>query len=424
MKNKYLLATLIASSLCFNNISIAQEIHPALKTVASNILTNAEHINIINLDGDIGAIKQYLDIILKTAKDNGESIPEDFDMQEFFKIVGIDTIKAVGKSAKEIDNAWINHSYLEYSGNKSSLFSFLGEVNQPHVAANIFPAEVDLALQLQLDLKELAPMVIKIAELAGNNSAKNDLERIIPELNISSTELLSKLDFTVNLAIDVNTDEEARSNPLNIISNANSIVRIDGLTWLWDVAEDQLLHQSKTPLKRSEDKATGIVTYSAPDDMQAQLMGYKPQLIIDKANDHIWITTNESFYKKCKFSENKLANSPAFKAAMETLPQNANSMMYVSKELLLTANEQYEFAANNNMFGDDFSKGKKIVDRILEDLVESDKGWAIVLNKDENGIMLASRGPVGVHHLSYLQAAAPLIFYGRMSKSTVDRLTE
>lgn len=392
-----------------HSAAIAQDFHPSLQKTASKLNTAGDYISMTKLDGDMAAITQYLELILQTARKNGEPIPENITAKELFRILGVNSLKATGSSAKELDNAWINHSYLENGGNDSGIFSLFGEKNQTPVAPTISPAGTDLALQLQLDLRQLAPMLMEIAKLSGEDKIAANMDKNIPELNMTPTQLLAKLNVTACIALDVNTGDAAQTNPLAIATGANAVIRIDGLNWLWDKLGDQLIAQSGAPLQKSE--VNGIITYTIPAEMRAQLMGYSPQLVIDNTAGHIWVSSSPEFLTKCKSGENSLADSPEFKAAMEHLPNKANSMMYLSKDLLRTAKSQYDSAAKNGMLGKDFAKGKEIVDRLMVDITESDKGWAMTFGKDDDGILIASRGPVGLQHLNYLTGIAPLFAY-------------
>jgi hypothetical protein len=408
MKKRNLFIIPILAIACQGS-AIAQDIHPALKTTASKINTAGDHLSMTKLDGDIAVITQYLEIILKTARQNGESIPENINAKELLNILGLDTLKATGSSSKKLDNAWINHSYLENGGSSKGLFSLFGTTNQDFIIPTICPAGTDLAVQLQMDLRELAPMLMQLAKLSGEEEMVENMEENIPELNMTPTQLLSKMNVTVSLAVDLNTDENAQTNPLSIISEANAIMRIDGLNWLWDKLSDQLIAQSEIPFEKSE--KDGLVIYTVPAKMRKDMLGYSPQLIIDKANGHIWISSKPEFFAACKAGENPLAQSAEFKAAMEHLPAKGNSLVYLSKAMLVTAKSQYENAAKTNMFGNDFAKGKDIIDRIMSDMTDSDKGWAMALSKDEDGLLLASRGPMGQHHLNYLTPVIPMMLF-------------
>lgn len=412
MKKKHLLIIPMLAISCHSS-AIAQEIHPALKVTASKINTAADHVSMTKLDGDIGAITQYLDLILKTAKQNGETIPENINAKELLSILGLDTLKATGSSSKELDNAWINHSYIENGGSNKGVFSLLGKANQDFVVPSICPAGTDLAIQVQMDLRELVPMLMQLAKISGEEEMLADMEKNIPELDITPKELLSKLNVTVSFALDINTDENAQTNPLALISGANAIMRIDGLNWLWDKLGDQIITQSGIPFEKSE--ANGLITYTVPAEMRKDMMGYSPQLTIDKANGHIWISSKPEYFTACKSGKNSLALSPEFKAAMEHLPAKGNSLMYLSKAMLTTAKSQYDNAAKTNMFGNDFAKGKDIIDRIMVDVTESDKGWAMALSKDDSGILLASRGPLGLQHLAYLTPVIPMLTMAKRS---------
>ncbi|MFT6794043.1 MAG: hypothetical protein ACJAR1_002044 [Rubritalea sp.] len=418
MNNKHLFIIPILTLICCSS-AIAQDIHPSLKKTASKIDTAGDYISMTKLDGDMAAITQYLEIIFKTAKKNGESIPENLNAKDLLSILGLNSLKAAGSSSKELDNAWINHSYLDNGGSNKGLFSLLGEANQDFVTPTICPAGTDLALQMQMDLRELTPMLMELAKLSGKGEMTANMEKNIPELNMTPSTLLAKLNVTVSLALDINTDENAQTNPLALISGANAIARIDGLNWLWDKIGEQIIAQSGIPFEKSE--LGGVNTYTFPAEMRKNMLGYSPQLIIDKANGHIWISSKSEFYAKCKSGENSLANSAAFKAAMEHLPSKGNSMMYLSKEMLHTAKSQYDSAAKVGLFGKDFAKGKEILDRLMVDITESNKGWAIVLGKDDDGVILASRGPVGIQHLKYLAPAVPMLLFNSSSAEALDR---
>ncbi len=409
MRKKHLFLVPLLALGC-NSSAIAQDIHPALKTTASKINTNADHISMTKVDGDIGAITQYLELILQTARKNGESIPKNITAKELLRITGLNTLKSMGSSAKEMDNAWINHSYLENGGSDVGLFSLIGEANQTYVVPTMCPAGTDLALQLQVDLRQLAPMLMQLAKISGENGGMTlNMDKNIPELNMTPTELLAKLNVRVNIALDVNTDENARTNPLAIVSGANAVIRIDGLNWFWEKLGDTIIADSGVPFEKTE--KDGLVTYTVPAEMRKDMMGYSPQLTIDNANKHIWITSSPEFFAKCKSGENSLADSAAFKATMEQLPTKGSSLMYLSKEMLVTTKSQYDSAAETGMFGEDFAKAKELMDRLMVDITESDKGWAMSLGKDDHGVLLASRGPVGLQHLNYLSQLAPLLGY-------------
>jgi len=423
MKLKYTILSSFAA-LCLSNTSVAQNSHPSFNNLLTKINPAAEHISMTKINGDIEAIKQYLDIILKTARHNGESIPESMNAKDLFRIIGLNTLKTMGSSAEETDNAWVNHSYLENGGNHTGIFSLFGKANQEPVAANFLPADTDIALQIQLNMQQLVPMLVDLGKLTGKDSVEAKMNTVSPEIGMSPADIISKVNATVSIGLDINTDESARKHPLSVLTNANAIIRIDGLTWLWDKVGDQIIQNSKAPMEQSVDPETGIIRYTVSKDLQAKMMGYLPQIIIDKKNDQIWITTNSSFHERCLQKDHKLIDSPEYKAATEKLPNKANSMFYVSKNTLVTAQAQYEFAADNNMFGKDFQKGKDIVDRIMEDVTESNKGWALVLTKDDTGVLVSSRGPVGVQHLRYITGIVSAGFYGTLSsrKAVIENI--
>ena len=424
MKKKYLLLpALIATTL---SSAWAQDRHPALETAASKIDTKAEFVLLNKLSGDLSAITQYLELILDAARNSGEKIPPNLKAKDLMEILGVNTLQATGNSSTKQDNAWVNRSYLENGGSDKGIFSLFGEKGQAQVASTICPAGTDLALQLQLDLRQVESIVTAIAKAVGEGDKINEnMKKPIPNLGMTSSEVLAKLNVRANLMLDLDSADTIPT-PFGEVGRPFVAARIDGIAWLWEKIGKKALTESDAPIDVTEKDGMIILKPNAEalaemDKGEAAavkaIMKLSPIAIIDIAKNQIWLGTNEDYLSKCMSGQNTLADSPEFKAAMEGLPEKANSMAYVSKHLLSQIAEKYTKLGDSGMLGKDFEKAKPLVDHLLEDITESDKGWAMTMGKDDNGVLFTNRGPFASKHMQYLSGLVPyMMMQGKNSQ--------
>jgi len=416
MKKKYLF--LLPALTCAFQTSALAQTHPDLAGVAAKIDTKAEYIKLNKVSGDLAAVTQYLELILDTARKSGEEIPPNLKAKDMMEILGVNTLKAFGNSSAKVDNAWLNLSYMDNGGSKKGVFSLFGEKNQDYVVPNISPAGTDIALQLQLDLRQVEEMVTSMAKAVGEgDKIDENMKKAIPELGMTASEVLGKMNVRVNFMMDLDAADNIPT-PFGKVGRPYMASRIDGVAWLWEKIGKRALEESGVPIDVSEKNGLIILkpNLEARTEMNegqgaevSKIMKLSPIAIIDIVNNHIWIGTNEDFLNKCMSGDNKLADSAEFKAAMEGLPGKANTMAYVSKELLGQIAEKYTKLAETGMLDEDFEKAKPLVDRLMEDITESDKGWAMTVTVDDKGILTASRGPLATKHLEYLSGLAPAL---------------
>ncbi len=416
MKKRHLF--LLPALTCALQTSALAQTHPDLAGVAAKIDTKAEYIKLNKVSGDMGAITQYLELILDTARKSGEKIPPNLKAKEMMEILGINTLKAYGDSSAKVDNAWLNLSYMDNGGNKKGIFSLFGDKGQAAVVPTISPSGTDLAFQLQLDFRQVEEMATAMAKAVGEgDKIDENMKKPIPELGMTASEVLSKMNVRVNFMMDLDAADSIPT-PFGKVGRPYMAARVDGIAWLWDKIGKKALLESEAPVDISEKDGMIILkpNLEARSEMTegngkqvSEVLNLSPIAIIDIKNNHVWIGSNEAFLTKCMSGENTLADSAEYKAAMEGLPATANTMAYVSKELLTQMAEKYGKLAETGMLGEEFGMAKPLVDRLMVDITESDKGWAMAVSVDDNGIITASRGPLATKHLEYLSGLAPAI---------------
>lgn len=389
--------------------AFSQEVHPGLQNVADNINLKAEHVEMNKVDGDMAAIIKYINLALDTARKNGDQVPKDLNVEGILKALGIMDIKAYGTSSNEEDDAWVSHSYTDIGGSNTGLVSLLGGDAEEFVVPAIAPAGTDAAFQLKLDLTQLETIlknVIKNADAKELGQIEEGLSQPIEPLGMNVADLLGKMKITLNLAMDL--DETHPDNtPFGPVGRPHLVGRIDGLAWAWDKVKDGLF--ADLPYELNEVEAGDIITYTLPDEELKEMpFGFDPVLVVDKKANQIWMASSPGFLTKCTSGKNTLAGSAEFKAAMKDLPSKGNSLAYFSKSFLKNLASAYKTGAKDGAFGEDFEKGKDIIDAIVEDLTESKHGHAYVISKDGQGVTFSARTFFGAKHLQALQGLVPL----------------
>ncbi len=416
MKKKYLFL-LPALSCALQTSSLAQT-HPDVAGVASKIDTKAEYIKLNKISGDLAAITQYLELLLDVARKSGEEVPANLEAKDMMEILGVNTLKAYGDSCAKVDNAWLNLSYMDNGGNSKGVFSLFGEKDQAYVVPSISPAGTDLAFQLQLDLRQVEEMATAMAKALGEgDKIDQNMKKPIPELGMTASEILAQMNVRVNFMMDLDAADTIPT-PFGQVGRPYMAARIDGVAWLWDKLGKKALEESGAPIDVSEKDGMIILkpNLEARTEMTeggsrqvSQIMNLSPIVIVDIKNNYIWTGTNEAYLSKCMSGENTLADTAEFKASMEGLPGKANTLAYVSKELLSQISEKYGNLVDTGMLDEEFDKAKPLIDRLMEDITESDKGWAMTITVDDNGILTASRGPLATKHLEYFAGIVPAL---------------
>ena len=86
---------------------------------------------------------------------------------------------------------------------EKGLLSILGESNQPFVLPTFAPAGTDLAMQMKIDLRQVESIIMSISKTMGEEKQTAiKLGNKIPELGITASDLLKKMNMTAHVLID------------------------------------------------------------------------------------------------------------------------------------------------------------------------------------------------------------------------------
>ncbi len=412
MKQKYL--TIIPAILAMAPMHASAQItlEPSLTKVAQKVDTDGTYLQLNKFDGDIKALTEYGELGLDIAKQHIKEIPADTSIAKLSKLIGIDAMKASAMSSKKEAGAWNNKAYIYTGGSNAGILSMYGKTNADYIVTGFAPETTDIAIQLTLDLRKAEEIISGFGAAFGQTADINQvMDKKLPMLgNKTAFELISKLNFNVNIALDINSDKRLPI-PMPVegfaAPSTDILVRIDGIAWAWDLFGDKLISQTGLPWKKSKKKTS--ITYTLPAEMKDALMGYNPVIRVDKTKNHIWISSKVATVKDALNPNNKkLKDNANFKNTMSSLPSKGNSLIYISKDILDELVNQYKQAGKKGLLDDpDFKKAKPLVDRLIKDLTSPDSGIAMTLSKDDLGILSVIRAPFPTKN--YLNQLSPMI---------------
>lgn len=391
----------LALILGFTSSSLPAQ-HPSLQTASSKVDMNGTFVSINRVDGDIHFLSSYAAELIKLAQSQGKSIPADLDIAKLLSITALDRVSAIARSNTAINKStWLNQAYLQNDGCKDGIFSIVNGKTQPFITPQIAPSGTDIAIQLELDLRQSPELARALAiPFGASKSVDESLSSMFGPFKVTVEEALQSSNIRVLIAIDFDEKNRFDLGKINI-GRPRILIRIDGVHWLWKKSAEKLMNDLFIPFDRTEKE--GIITYSSPPEMVEAFQGFEPAMEVDAANDQIWISTSRKFIKQARNEKNSLANDPAFLTTWEGLPTSGNSMAYISKSFLTELNTIYKTAIEKKWVDAELFKNQKpLVDKLIGDILKSDTGLALSLQQDATGIHLASKLPFPDKYLNLI----------------------
>ncbi|MFC4995004.1 hypothetical protein [Rubritalea tangerina] len=340
-----------------------------------------------------GKFTDYLELAEKAIEANADDLPEDVKAQDLFNALGLGNISKYAQSSTPQGTEWINKIHLNNGGDNQGALKLLLDTKHKGLSVpNMAPAGSDLALQLSLNLSNLEPLVSSVMAKAATDEDKADfkaqMESPVPMMEMTTSELLQKLDLRLNLVIDLDENEKLPT-PVGEFNKPHIVGRIDGAAWTWAKVGAQAIGGTGLPFQKAE--ANGVTTYTLPAEMSANFMGYSPVISVDKNKDQIWVASSPEFLKKSSSGQNTLAQSEDYKKTMEGLPKDGVSMTYVSKGFANFLFNALGELKTKGMLDEAGDEANEQIDLALAQLNKVQTGMAQVISTDANGILLSER---------------------------------
>jgi len=383
MKKKYLLM-LPAISLVASTSSWGQA--TAEVPAASKVNLEAEFT-------EAKPAKELQDKLAAFINEQAKNAGEEVDGKAIIEALGLGDITSYAMSSQKDGTEWINLMFLHTEGSDKGIFPLLGKKNAEFSAPNMSPGGSDLVFQMDLDLRTVESLIRNVMK-AGKAPAEDiqdfedEMKEEVPELEITNSELLSKLNVRLNLAIDLDDKVKLALPMVGELDKPRMVIRIDGIAWLWDSMGDDFIAESGMPFEKKEED--GIITFSLPAEMAAQFMGYSPVLAVDKNKDQVWISSSPDFLERSMSGKETLADSLAYKTTMTGLPKNGNMLSYMSKDFADLMIQLHGIAEANGMM-EQLGEGQADIDKAIEKLKKIKQGEISTLTRGKDGIHISAR---------------------------------
>lgn len=328
MKNLWMVPaiTVAASTSAFSQAPAVNEI-PA----ASKVNKNAAEFEAGNSEDILKKITEFVD---EKAKEEGQ----EFDTKKVIEALGLDSVTSYAYSSEEQDDEFLNLMYLHDAGANKGIFKLFGKESKELNITKMSPSGTDMAIQLQLDLATLEELILSVMK-AGNApddtvaEFKENMNELVPALDMTTSEILKKALIDVNLALDLDPNEKLQLPFPGVpaIDKPNLVLRAKKVKWAWPALEE-LLQEDDSPFARSE--KGGVVIYKLNDQVKpmAEGFGYSPIIVMDTIIDQLWFASSEEFLKIAKSGKHTLAEDPHYIAASKGITNQGSSMSYVSKD--------------------------------------------------------------------------------------------
>lgn len=349
----------------------------------------------VNLEAEFTEIKtadELLDKLASIIEEEAKNAGEEVDGKALLDVLGLSDITSYAMSSEKDGTEWVNHMFMHNSGSDKGIFALLGKKNTELSAPTMCPVGSDLVIQSDIDLRTLEALIKKVMNVAAASDAdkkkfEDSMKKEIPELKMNVSALLAKMNVRLNLAIDLD-DKEALPTPFGPFDKPHIVARVDGLAWIWDIIGNDLIAESGLPFAKKEEG--GVTTYSIPDEMAAQLMGYTPIIVVDENKNHVWIASSSQFLARSNSGKDSLANSIAFQGTMKGLPTKGNSMTYVSKGFADFLLKIHGIAEEAGIMGD-LADNNEEMDKAIESLKKINQGYVSTLSREADGIRFSGR---------------------------------
>lgn len=389
------------------------KLNSLLDETAAKVDTDGEYLQMNYMKNDITNLLEYADFIIGLIKksDTEVDIPKDLDIHALADSLGLNDFVAMAASNKKVYSAWNNKVYTYNNGSVKGINSFYGGSEEKFAVIDFAPEQADIALQMRLDLRQLTPMIEKIAKQFGKTKEmERDMKKPVPELaGMTPFELLEKINIRASIAVEL--DRKTRINlPEANVATPHVVARLDNASWVWEFVEPVLMEESGLPWKR--EVLGEVKTYTLPVEMAPEMMGYLPVIRVD--SKHIWIATKVSTLDAALSDAPKLKDNKGYNRTMMSLPKAGNWLAYVSEEFQDETIDIYrQFEAKEIVNNPDFESAKPIIDQLIKDLTSTGSGIAAVIDVDDKGVLAVVRGPIPfknyIDHANIPAIMAPII---------------
>ena len=282
----------------------------------------------VDIDGDMARLA----VVLKNLADQAAAkqptakafVPDDF--APFFTDLGLTDVKAIGfSSVAAEEGGFRNRVFFHTPGGRHGLLSGLGGAPAPFAVARLAPADADLVYETELDTPAACAAIrAVVARAAGEPAAKlmdAKLDENQPGMPFPARELINAAKGRFSLVLRIDDTKNFKAGA------ANFTVPAFDLAFRHERGGAKLAAAlSEVAFLQREDRADGVTAFVAKEEVP--VLGWRPEIMI--SGDAFTVVSRAGFLGP---DGAKLADDPAFRAALASLGEAGNGLTYVGPRL-------------------------------------------------------------------------------------------
>lgn len=355
-----------------------QEVVPAdlgsghYSAVARHLEVGGGFFAFADVEGDLERLADLGDRLLDAARKSGvEGIPQGLKARTLLDALGLSGIRAVGMSSRKLPgNRHHNRALVYIPEGRRGLLKVLGGAPAPLAGPVLAPADSDLVMEQELHLSRLVETADAVLDAAGSGDLKAAMHGLlqipVPALGMTAAELIGRLDtrIVVVARLEPGRTLKVPAGEMSIPA-VQALISLDQLGFLFEAAARMLAESDRVEIERGDGFELIRPTRSLPGDMDY----FRPVLFHDRKTGRILAATHQSLVEECLAGASPLRNDPAFAAAAEGVPLEANAFSYATPRLI---NAIVEYARKATGEGEERAgDANAYVDAVLDWLSES-----------------------------------------------------
>lgn len=338
-----------------------------------------------------------------------KGLPKDFSVTRIADDLGITRLKAVASSSRAVGPLYHNRSFYYLPEGRKGIFTIYGGEAKPYTSPALAPADTDLVLEFDLNVKDASQSIIdmmkKYAPEAEREQLEGALQAPIPGLKFTLQDILAKSD--AHFAIMGRMDEKKRlsipeSGGKVSVPTPDTALVIDGMGWFLEEMKGMIVKQMNGKEPFTMKTAGDVTTFTLKMAVSPPPLSWQPVIRFEGKSGRLIVASDAKFMAGLISKEARLQTSAGFKSAMLGLPEQGNSLAYVSPRLQKELRQLMYKSLDNSREVKDAINGAldsqpaltKLMGMVME----------IVLPDQPNGLAIASANlPDGILVASNLQ---------------------
>lgn len=393
--------------------------NPALTDVVGHIETDGSHFSVTHVDDDLKQLAEAVDGLLDMARESSEDIPPNLNVVDLIRQLGLDQIEATGRSSRWNESAWHNRYFVKTGGDRSGLLSVMGGGGSEWRAASVAPSDADLVVELEIDLTRLNETLRTVTAAFGEEGRQGYEEMVREKIAggmMTVGDLLGKTDLRATLIVSMDEGKRWKVSEQVELPTIHMAMRIERGMWLWNQFGKMIEEDAEVS------ERDGLKIVKAPEEMDTPMGKVRPLIVLNQAEDTIWIALTEDYLKRCQSGGSTLADSGDFKTATTGFPEKGNGLMYVSGEFCDELVQQISKASENVPEGSEAALGVKALMGLLnfsDDKIPHGYAWCVA--NTDGGILCVGNAPFADKNYGMMSGIVPVASLAGMTAPMVVR---